>query len=88
MQVQSTVGIANHGVTAMIITATVIEMSPITMMSNTHIDSIKSTILVSLANLINNKIFFFYKLHQTQFIKKSYKMEYNNEKSIIMIKNN
>jgi len=51
MQTQITVGIASHGVTAMTISITVIVMSPITMMSNTHIDSNKSTILISLANL-------------------------------------
>lgn len=58
MQAQSTVGIASHGVTAMIIIATVIEMSPITIMSNTHIDSNKSTILISLANLVRKNKFF------------------------------
>lgn len=58
---QSTVGTASHGVTATTIIATVIEMSPITMMSNTHIDTSKSTILISLANLI--KVFFFFRLN-------------------------
>lgn len=50
-QAQTIVGIANHGVTAITIIITVIMMSPITMMSKTHIDSIISTILMSLANL-------------------------------------
>lgn len=48
---QTTVGIANHGVTAMTITITVIKLSPITMMSNIHADNIKSMMLMSLANL-------------------------------------
>lgn len=60
IQAQNREGIANHGVTATIITITVIEISPITITSNMHIDNIKSTTLISLANL---KTKIFYKLN-------------------------
>lgn len=56
MQPQSTVGIASHGVIATTITTTEIDPSPTVIMVNMHIDSIKSTILMSLANLINIEI--------------------------------
>lgn len=57
MHAQTTVGIASHGVIAMVIIATAIEMSPTAKMSNTHIDIDKSTILMSLANLRNVFLF-------------------------------
>lgn len=57
IQAQITVGIASHGVIAIVIIATAIEISPIAMMSNMHIDNNKSTILMSLANLIVRNVF-------------------------------
>lgn len=67
MQAQNREGIANHGVTAMIMTITVIEISPITMISNMHIDNIKSTTLISLANLIKTRTSYFPKLNSDKF---------------------
>jgi len=75
MQMQSTVGIASHGVTAMIITATAIEMSPITMMSNTQIARNKSTILISLANLIKIRNVFFFQIKSDPVYQKVIKNE-------------
>jgi len=60
MQPQIIVGMANHGVTATIMTTTVIDISPMIIISNIHIDNIKSTILISLANLIKNENIYIY----------------------------
>jgi len=72
---QSTVGIASHGVTAMIITAIAIEASPIIMMSNTQIARNKSIILISLANLIKIRDVFLFQIKSDPVYQKVVKNE-------------
>lgn len=67
MQAQNREGIANHGVTATIMTITMIDISPITMISNMHFDNIKSTTSISLANLIKTRTSYFPKLNSDKF---------------------
>jgi len=69
------VGIASHGVTAMIITAIAIEASPIIMMSNTQIARNKSIILISLANLIKIRDVFLFQIKSDPVYQKVVKNE-------------
>lgn len=77
IQAQINVGIANHGVIATVIIVIMIKANPIIIMSNMHIANIKSTIFMSLANLIHENVSAFkVKLLFTGFIGKCSKIKF------------